>query len=95
MSHASRWRQLKVQHRQLRTGPCSPLTASLPPPLFAPQVDFGDQLLVVGDVEQLGAWELERAAHMVWTEGDVWQASVDLPSGTAAEFKFVLSSPKR
>jgi alpha-amylase len=58
-------------------------------------VDFGDQLLVVGDVDQLGGWELERAPHMVWTEGDVWQATVDMPSGTAAEFKFVLSSPKR
>jgi hypothetical protein len=50
---------------------------------------------VVGDVDQLGGWELERAPHMVWTEGDVWQATVDMPSGTAAEFKFVLSSPKR
>ena len=76
----------------LLTSHCFPPPGPLPAPL---QVDFGDQLLVVGDVDQLGGWELERAPHMVWTEGDVWQATVDMPSGTAAEFKFVLSSPKR
>lgn len=64
-----------------------------PRPLSPAQVDFGQQVLLVGDAPQLGSWELGHAPHMSWSEGDTWTATVDLPEGAAVEYKFVLQSP--
>ena len=64
-------------------------------PACLPQVLFGQQLVVVGNVGQLGGWELGRGATMTWSPGDVWQATVDLPVGTNIEYKFVLTIPEQ
>lgn len=37
------------------------------------RVPFGQQLLVVGSAEALGAWDTARGALMTWNEGDVWE----------------------
>lgn len=57
------------------------------------QVDFGQQVLVVGNVPELGGWELGRAPQMTWSEGDNWSVAVEVPAGSQFEFKFALQSP--
>ena len=41
--------------------------------------NFGQHVRIIGSAQQLGAWELEGALPMQWTEGDVWTADVSLP----------------
>ena len=40
--------------------------------------NFGQQLCIVGEVEQLGGWDVQRGVPMLWTEGDVWVAELEL-----------------
>lgn len=50
---------------------------------------FGEQLILVGAAEELGAWDVWRAPRMVWQEGDTWAVEVALPAGQHA-FKLVV-----
>jgi hypothetical protein len=50
------------------------------------KAEFGTFLKVVGGPEQLGAWEVEAAPPLQWSEGDVWSNTLLLPPG-AHEFK--------
>lgn len=59
------------------------------------QVEFGQDVLIVGSHETLGAWQLDGAARCSWKEGDVWEASVDLPAGAELEYKFVVADPSQ
>lgn len=59
-----------------------------PPPLLRVVVQvpecrliFGEQLILVGAAEELGAWDVWRAPRMVWQEGDSWAVEVALPAG--------------
>jgi len=54
---------------------------------------FGENLCMVGSHEQLGAWELERAKAMTWSEGHVWKASVELPAGGVFFYKYIVTGP--
>ena len=50
----------------------------------------GESLIVVGNVAELGGWNVDVGAKMTWTEGDVWTAEVAIPTDSAAvEFKMV------
>ena len=50
----------------------------------------GESLVVVGNVAELGGWNVDVGAKMTWTEGDVWTAEVAIPNDSAAvEFKMV------
>jgi hypothetical protein len=51
------------------------------------KVKYGQWHVVVGDHPALGGWKLKRAPQMGWSEGNVWQAEVSLPTGTSLEFK--------
>lgn len=53
------------------------------------QVPFGQELTICGSAAQLGGWDLEKALKMTWSEGDRWQATVELPAGAGVEWKFV------
>lgn len=53
------------------------------------QVPFGQELTICGSAAQLGGWDLDKALKMTWSEGDRWQATVELPSGAGVEWKFV------
>lgn len=55
-------------------------------------VDFGDEVLVVGDAENLGSWSLSKAKKLSWHEGDVWSAEIDLPEGEKIEYKYAITS---
>lgn len=49
--------------------------------------------MLVGSADALGGWELSRAPHMTWSEGDLWSATVELPAGANIEYKFALWDP--
>jgi hypothetical protein len=57
------------------------------------KVNFGQELVLVGSTDALGGWELARAPHMTWNDGDVWTATIELPAGTHVEYKFALWDP--
>jgi len=40
---------------------------------------FGQHVRIVGSAQSLGAWNLENAMPMVWSEGDIWTAEVQFP----------------
>lgn len=69
------------------------LAATMHPPRV--QVPFGQQLVLVGDAPQLGAWDLGAAPLLSWSDGDVWHCSVELPAGAAVQYKFVQQIPHR
>lgn len=50
------------------------------------KAQFGTFLKVVGGPDQLGAWEIEGAPPLQWSEGDVWSITLLLPPGKH-EFK--------
>jgi hypothetical protein len=64
------------------------------------QTSFGEQIVVVGNVEALGEWDPTKAAVMRWTDGHIWVTTVDLElppaaSGKTLEYKYVLMSHGR
>ncbi|KAJ9513074.1 hypothetical protein QJQ45_029432, partial [Haematococcus lacustris] len=52
---------------------------------------FGENLVVVGDLDELGSWQLEAAASMSWQEGHRWVLEARLPR-RSFEFKVVVVS---
>lgn len=57
------------------------------------QVHFAQEVVLVGNLPQLGGWRLKRAIRMSWSEGNVWSTTVDLPAGAAIEYKFAVQDP--
>lgn len=41
---------------------------------------YGQRLCVIGASDNLGAWHVEKAIGMHWTEGDVWMVDMKIPS---------------
>ena len=54
------------------------------------ETTLGEDLFVIGSHEKLGAWRIEAATPMTWTEGGVWQGEVDLPAGGVFFYKYVV-----
>lgn len=65
-----------------------PVSFSIQKPL-----EFGQQMVLVGDSDHLGGWELERAPIMTWSDGDTWRVTIDLPAGSTVEYKFAIKGP--
>lgn len=58
---------------------------------------IGEEIRVVGNVPELGQWDVEQAAMMAWREGHVWVATVEIrvPAEDFCrplEYKYVLMS---
>lgn len=53
-----------------------------------PATDDDDRVLVCGGLPELGDWDVTRAQPMV-REGERWLATLALPAGVEAPFKFV------
>lgn len=53
-------------------------------------INYGERLVVVGSVPELGNWILSNGAPMSWTDGDMWQAEVEIPAGGIVEYKYVI-----
>ena len=89
---------------QQRSPPPSAASTALlpqppPPDRAAPacparRVCFGQSVVLTGDAEELGGWDLGRAPRMEWSEGHNgehhWTATVSLPAGATLEYKFVI-----
>eukprot|EP00241_Pyramimonas_parkeae_P005290 CAMPEP_0114233750 /NCGR_PEP_ID=MMETSP0058-20121206/5345_1 /TAXON_ID=36894 /ORGANISM="Pyramimonas parkeae, CCMP726" /LENGTH=347 /DNA_ID=CAMNT_0001345389 /DNA_START=285 /DNA_END=1328 /DNA_ORIENTATION=+ len=56
-------------------------------------LQFGQQMMICGSLEELGMWNAKNAQPMQWTNGDEWVCTVNLPPGTKFQFKFVVSGP--
>ncbi|KAL0344469.1 UNVERIFIED_CONTAM: hypothetical protein Sradi_4278200 [Sesamum radiatum] len=54
------------------------------------QCAFGQQFLVVGDDPVLGLWDTSDAVPLNWSDGHVWIADIEVPSGKALTYKFIL-----
>ncbi|GBF93653.1 hypothetical protein Rsub_06756 [Raphidocelis subcapitata] len=59
------------------------------------RVDFGQDVAVVGSIDEFGSWQPHRAVALRWTEGDWWTGDVELPAGTNVqmEYKYVIRNP--
>lgn len=51
---------------------------------------FGDTLVLVGDVEALGAWDPSRGLRLSGDEWPTWKQTVELPAGARVEYKLVI-----
>jgi hypothetical protein len=54
------------------------------------RVEYGQSVVVVGGSPDLGSWVLADGVPLTWSDGDMWNASVDLPAGTVTEYKYVV-----
>ncbi|KAI3943649.1 hypothetical protein MKW92_041833 [Papaver armeniacum] len=57
------------------------------------ECSYGQEFLVVGDDPILGAWDPSSAIPLKWSEGNIWNAELDVPIDKRIEFKFVLKDP--
>eukprot|EP00271_Cylindrocystis_brebissonii_P018754 TRINITY_DN544_c0_g1_i4.p1 TRINITY_DN544_c0_g1~~TRINITY_DN544_c0_g1_i4.p1 ORF type:complete len:426 (+),score=88.88 TRINITY_DN544_c0_g1_i4:580-1857(+) len=62
-----------------------PVSFSLPR-----RCEWGQAFYISGEAEALGAWNLDKAVPLNWTENHVWTNTIDLAVGTGTEYKFVL-----
>jgi hypothetical protein len=44
-------------------------------------VEYGQSLRIVGGSDELGGWELRGAPAMEWSDGDLWNVSLELEAG--------------
>ena len=51
------------------------------------EVAFGDIIKAVGNNPCLGDWNIEHGVKLNWSDGHVWQATIDVPVGKAIKFK--------
>lgn len=43
-------------------------------------VEWGQEVALVGGVDTLGAWDVEKSIPMAWNDGDMWTAEAELPT---------------
>ena len=53
------------------------------------QVAVGEDVRVVGDLQELGAWDASQGLALQWHPGNVWRGSVQLPAGAQFMYKLV------
>jgi hypothetical protein len=56
-------------------------------------VNYGEYLVVIGGCPELGSWIISQAAVMNWSDGDMWNATVEIPAGGVYEYKYVIVGP--
>jgi hypothetical protein len=40
-----------------------------------------------------GGWDLNQAPALAWSDGDLWNVTLDLDAGTVYEYKYVVMNP--
>ncbi|KAI8466100.1 MAG: pyruvate phosphate dikinase [Monoraphidium minutum] len=53
------------------------------------EVNYGQQLRVVGSAPGLGSWDATRGLQLKWSDGHVWSGEAELEAGGPLEFKVV------
>lgn len=51
------------------------------------QMEYGQQLCIVGNQAALGSWDASRGLKLGWNDGHVWAGVVELEAGSKVEFK--------
>jgi predicted alpha/beta superfamily hydrolase len=51
--------------------------------------EWGEEMFVVGNHPDVGAWNPAKAIKLVWSVGDVWEGDIGVQAGTALEYKFI------
>lgn len=54
------------------------------------RVDYGQNIVLVGGHPDIGSWILADGVPLSWSDGDMWNATVDLPAGSVIEYKYVV-----
>ena len=57
------------------------------------KLSFGDKLMLVGSVPELGEWWLPSALNMNWHEGDIWSIDAHLPNRSVVRYKVCPCTP--
>lgn len=84
---ASRTAQAALLHQDAMPGAAAPPGRnSMPGSVFVAfcvhmHCDYGQQVCLVGSDPALGSWDTSLAVPLQWSEGDWWQAWVELPAG--------------
>jgi len=70
----------------------NPVTRTVPIEIAADcdRTQWGDELVLVGDLPELGGWDPHRGVRLSGADWPTWRASVDLPIGRRIEYKLVL-----
>ncbi|KAJ0418766.1 glycoside hydrolase superfamily [Aspergillus carlsbadensis] len=77
------------------TTPCATATATALSVTFNERVTtaYGDTILLVGSISQLGSWDTSKgvalSASQYTSSNPLWSVTVELPVGTSFEYKFV------
>lgn len=53
---------------------------------------LGEEVMIIGSHEKLGAWNQSNACPMAWSDGGVWRASLELPAGGVFFYKYVVKT---
>ncbi|KAF6261916.1 hypothetical protein COO60DRAFT_1678671 [Scenedesmus sp. NREL 46B-D3] len=53
-------------------------------------VEWGQDVCLVGEADELGAWDVGKCIPMAWHDGDVWTAEAQLQQGAHFEYKYVV-----
>lgn len=51
---------------------------------------FGQELCIVGDDEALGAWNMQNAIPLKWSDGNIWVGCVELIERQKVQYKYVV-----
>ncbi|MCB9638111.1 MAG: carbohydrate-binding protein [Myxococcales bacterium] len=58
-----------------------------------PNTRPGDQVYLVGNIPELGSWDMDKALRFNADDWPDWKLDVDIPAGTHFEYKFVVKNP--
>ena len=53
---------------------------------------LGEDVLIIGSHEKLGAWNQNNARAMTWSDGNLWFADLELPAGGIFFYKYVVKT---
>ncbi|KAF6262356.1 hypothetical protein COO60DRAFT_649901 [Scenedesmus sp. NREL 46B-D3] len=53
-------------------------------------VDYGQTIRIIGGHEAMGAWNLTKAPFLRWSEGDLWNVTLEVQAGGVYEYKYVV-----
>ncbi|WIA18481.1 hypothetical protein OEZ85_009936 [Tetradesmus obliquus] len=53
-------------------------------------VDYGQSIRIIGGHEAMGAWNLAKAPFLRWSEGDLWNVTLEVAAGGVIEYKYVV-----
>ncbi len=57
--------------------------------VIPPQTKVGESVKAVGNVAELGDWDINKGAKLKWSEGHVWSITTTIPVGKEVNFKVI------